>query len=56
MASTVGNAMILTMWKMDIFLFQVVRFRADSARCAFLEGAGMRLELIEVKLNQVNRS
>lgn len=27
---------------------QVVRFKAENARCAFLEGAGMRLELIEV--------
>ncbi|CAM9693916.1 unnamed protein product [Ascophyllum nodosum] len=27
---------------------EVVRFRAESARCAFLEGAGTRLELIEV--------
>ncbi|CAM9945985.1 unnamed protein product [Scytosiphon promiscuus] len=27
---------------------EVVRFKAEKARCAFLEGAGMRLELIEV--------
>ncbi|CAM9621696.1 unnamed protein product [Pylaiella littoralis] len=27
---------------------EVVRFKAENARCAFLEGAGMRLELIEV--------
>lgn len=27
---------------------QVVRFKAENARCVFLEGAGVRLELIEV--------
>eukprot|EP00752_Nemacystus_decipiens_P018377 g16486.t1 len=27
---------------------EVVRFKVENARCAFLEGAGMRLELIEV--------
>lgn len=32
-------------------LNEVVRFRAESARCAFLKGAGMRLELIEVPAN-----
>ncbi|CAM9361137.1 unnamed protein product, partial [Discosporangium mesarthrocarpum] len=30
---------------------EVARFKADSARCAMLEGAGMRLELIEVPMS-----
>lgn len=29
-------------------MFQAVRFTAGNARCALLEGAGIRLELIEV--------
>ena len=48
LVSTVGNVIVRNPWKIDNLPFQVVRFRADSARCAFLEGAGMRLELIEV--------